>query len=81
MYSPIRRNTRKQGNTSAFDRKLSYRLIQVQEDRQIKIKRRKKSRQEGADVKKQQQIVRMYRQIKNDVIKMTKIQEEHDLPM
>ena len=23
MYSPIRRNTRKQGNTSAFDNKLS----------------------------------------------------------
>ena len=23
MYSPIRRNTRKQGNTSAFDKKLS----------------------------------------------------------
>ena len=23
MYSPIRRNTRKQGNTSAFDRKLA----------------------------------------------------------
>ena len=50
MYSPIRRNTRKQGNTSAFDGKI---LRQVQENRQIIIKEegnKEEDRQE-ADVK------------------------------
>ena len=49
MYSPIRRNTGKQGNTGAFDRKLSS-----SENRQIVIKEEgseKDGRQEEADVK------------------------------
>ena len=51
MYSPIRRNTRKQGNTSAFDGKI---LRQVQENRQIIIKEegsKKEDKQEEAGIK------------------------------
>ena len=51
-YSPIRRNTRKQGNTSTFDRKLSSSGA----SRQITITKeegsKEEDRQEGADVKK-----------------------------
>ena len=48
MYSPIRRNTRKQGNTSAFDQKLSSSGAR----KQIIIKEESKEEdgQEEADV-------------------------------
>ena len=52
MYSPIRRNTRKQGNTSAFDRKLSSsgaRKIDIIIKEQGN---KEEDRQEEADVKK-----------------------------
>ena len=63
MYSPIRRNTRKQGNTSAFDGKI---LRQVQENRQIIIKEegnKEEDRQEESDLKKKKKSLRMYTQI------------------
>ena len=41
MYSPMRRNTRKQQYTSAFDKNC---FLRVQEDRQQKKKEAKKSR-------------------------------------
>ena len=50
MYSPIRRNTKKQGNTSAFDRKLSSsnaRKIDNNKEEGSK----EEDRQEEADVK------------------------------
>ena len=58
MYSPIRRNTRKQGNTSAFDRKLSSsgaRKIEgsKEEDRQeADVKKREKKKNGYADLKR-----------------------------
>ena len=51
MYSPIRRNTGKQGNTGAFDRKLSssgarkYIIIKEEGSKE------EEDRQEEADVK------------------------------
>ena len=51
MYSPILRNTKKRGNTSAFDRELSSSNAR---NRQIIIKEKgskEEDRQEEADVK------------------------------
>ena len=47
MYSPIRRNTRKQGNTSAFDRKLAS-----SKARKIDIIIKEEGNKEEVDVKK-----------------------------
>ena len=53
MYSPVRRNTRKQRNTSTFDRKLSS--SNARKDRQIIIIKeegsKEEDRQEETDVK------------------------------
>ena len=56
MYSPIRRNTRKQGNTSFFDRKLSSsnEKLEKRKNRQVIIKEegsKEEDRQKEADVK------------------------------
>ena len=64
MYSPIRRNTRKQGNTSAFDGKI---LRQVQENRQIIIKEegnKEEDRQEESDLKKKKIVKNVYTDLK-----------------
>ena len=49
MYSPIRRNTRKQGNTSAFDRKFS--LSGARKQLIIKEEGCKEEDRQEADVK------------------------------
>ena len=54
MYSPVRRNTRKQGNTSFFDRKLSSsnEKLEKRKNRQVIIKEEgsKEDRKEEAGV-------------------------------
>ena len=63
MYSPIRRNIRKQGNTSAFNRKFSSSSA----GKQIIIKdegSKKDGRQEEADVKTIiKQMLKIYTQL------------------
>ena len=56
MYSPIQRNTRKQGNTSAFDRKLSSSNAHKKETIIILKEEgsKEEDRQEEADVKTNQ---------------------------
>ena len=87
MYSPIRRNTRKQGNTSAFDRKLSSsNARKIDNNKRRREQRRRQTRRSWcknkkghADLKRHQNAI-IRKNLSGQIVANAKLQNKQHLP-
>ena len=91
MYSPIRRSTRKQGNTSAFDRKLSSSgARKIDNNKRRRNQRRRQTRSWCKKNKKNNNCIRRFkttskcwklgRFLSQQIVANTELQNKQDLP-